>query len=61
MEQIEVLLTPQEVADIIKLDVRTLKNWRCLGTQNLPYKKIGNRVRYDPADVREWLASKQGG
>jgi len=59
MESFKKLLTPPEVAELLGLDHRTLANWRSNGQEELRYLKIGNRVRYDPADVRVWLESKR--
>lgn len=53
------MLTPAEVAKLIGLDVGTLANWRCTGSENLPYVKFGNRVRYHPAELADWLESKR--
>lgn len=36
----------------------TLKKWRISG-EGPPYIKAGRYVKYDPADVREWLASRK--
>lgn len=52
------LLTPQEVADILKVAVSTLEQWR--GQRKGPvYKKLGNGsrspVRYRRGDISEFL------
>lgn len=48
------LLTPEEVAAILKVEPRLLSEWR-VKRVNLPYIKIGHRVRYRESDVRAWL------
>ena len=40
------LLTTDEAAKELRKDPRTLKNWRCKGTYNLPFVKIGGSVFY---------------
>lgn len=52
------LLTPQEVADILKVAVSTLEQWR--GQRKGPvYKKLGtgsrSPVRYRRGDLTEFL------
>jgi predicted DNA-binding transcriptional regulator AlpA len=49
----EPLATPQEVAGFLRKPVKTLTNWRSLGT-GPKYRKVGRDVRYDWADVRTW-------
>jgi excisionase family DNA binding protein len=48
------LLTPEEVAAITCLSLETLAQWRSQ-RRGIPYLKIGRAVRYDPADVEEYL------
>ena len=48
-------LTPEELADITKISIRTLSTWRSRQTQKLPYLKIGNNlVRYRRWDIVNW-------
>ena len=52
----EELLTPQEVADILKVKVGTLATWRHQGRDDsLPWVKINGSVRYRRADLDAWL------
>jgi excisionase family DNA binding protein len=54
------LLTQDEVAELCKLSVRTLERLRV--TSGGPkYLKIRNSVRFRPADVEAWLASRLRG
>jgi predicted site-specific integrase-resolvase len=41
-----VLMTPAEVADLLHIKPATLAVWRCTGRVNLPYTKVGSKVRY---------------
>ncbi len=34
----------------------TLTRLRCVGGVAPPFRKIGRAVRYDPADLRKWIA-----
>lgn len=53
----EKLLTDREVADLLQIDDGTLRNWR--GKRKGPaFLRIGSRVRYRPADVHAWLATR---
>lgn len=48
-------LTPQEVSDRFegRVSVRTLANWRSLGTSP-PYRRIGGRVLYPADELEKW-------
>lgn len=52
------LMTPQEVADWLRLSVDTLENHRIRGT-GPKFVKLGNQrrspVRYRRADVEAWM------
>ena len=49
------LLTSDQVAAITGLSKETLAQWRSQ-KRGIPYLKIGRAVRYDPADVQQYLA-----
>ncbi len=49
------LLTPEQVARLTGLSPETLAQWRSQ-KRGIPYLKIGRAVRYDPADVQQYLA-----
>ena len=53
------LLTAEQVADWTGLSLDTLAQWRSQG-RGIPYLKIGRAVRYDPADVQEYLRGCRG-
>ena len=48
------LLTMQEVADVVRVPVATLRYWRHLGTGPRSFR-IGRSVRYWHNDVAHWL------
>lgn len=49
------LLTSDQVAAITGLSKETLAQWRSQ-RRGIPYLKVGRAVRYDPADVQQYLA-----
>lgn len=56
----EPLATPEQVADYLQIPVKTLAKWRSEGT-GPDYSKVGRHVRYDWADIREWLDTQSAG
>ena len=59
------LLSDKQAAAVLGLAPNTLAVWRCTGRYNLPYVKAGRLVRYQAADLREFIqrrtASHTGG
>ena len=53
--EIENLLTPDKVAQILNVTRGTLAVWRCTKRVALPYVKAGRAVGYRPADVRQFI------
>lgn len=54
------LLTINEVAEMLRVPVGTLRYWRHLGAG--PHRfKVGRWVRYRRVDVRAWLNAKRRG
>jgi excisionase family DNA binding protein len=51
----EKLLSVQEVAELLAVPVPTVYRWRYEGTGPVGLK-VGRHVRYDPAELRQWLA-----
>ena len=49
------LLTPQQVAERLGVTTGTLAVWRCNGTTQIPYVKIGRSVRYRERDIQTFL------
>ena len=54
------LLTMQEVADVVRLPVATLRYWRHLGTGPRSFR-IGRSVRYWHREVFAWLDEQANG
>ena len=52
------LLKSKELAELFGLTDNARRMWRSQG-QGPPYFKIGHRVRYSEARVREWLADRE--
>ena len=52
------LMTPDQVAEILGLSVHTLEKWR-VTRRNLPFLKIGRKVRYRAQDIADFLEPKQ--
>jgi predicted DNA-binding transcriptional regulator AlpA len=51
------LLTQDEVAELLKLSVRTVERLRVSGT-GPKFRRILRNIRYRPEDVQSWLASR---
>ncbi|MBM3270677.1 MAG: helix-turn-helix domain-containing protein [Candidatus Sericytochromatia bacterium] len=52
------LLTPEEVSAILGVAVQTLARWRCNGSSDLKYVKVGKLVRYRPEDVKDYIGRR---
>lgn len=57
IEQAEPLMTPQQVADYLRMPVATLQTWRAQRTGPRGYR-VGKHVRYRSEDVERWLAQR---
>lgn len=53
------LLTSEEAADYLSLKKNTLVYWRCTKSQQVPYIKVGGRVRYQQKDLDKWLEKQR--
>jgi len=60
MTEIQPLLTPRQVAEILGVTVGTLSIWRCLHRYDLPYKKIGRLVKYESEAVSAFIDRRNG-
>lgn len=49
--EVQRLLTPEQVSEMLVVPVATLAVWRCTMRYNLPFIKVGKHVRYRLADV----------
>ena len=49
------LLTRQQAAEFLGVNVRTLANWACNGKVNLPFVKVGHLVKYRLSALEQFL------
>ena len=49
------LLTPEQTAKILGVEIPTLANWRCTKRQKIPYVRIGRSIRYPEKSVKEFI------
>ena len=49
------ILTPREVADLLKVSVRALDKWRSEAEAGPPFIRCGRLVRYRTSDLERWL------
>jgi excisionase family DNA binding protein len=47
------LLTPRELAALLRVNEGTLRNWAY--RRRIPCQKVGGRLLFSPAAVRRWL------
>jgi len=52
------LLDEKQAAAYLDLSPGTLSVWRSVGRYNLPFLKIGRKVRYRLSDLDRWIASR---
>ena len=52
------LLTEDQTAAILQVSAGTLSVWRSTGRYNLPFVKIGRKVRYRAGDLRQFMESR---
>ena len=55
------LLTPAEVAELLGIKEQTLTAWRCRGSQELEYIRVGRCIRYRPEAVESDLQKQTVG
>ncbi|MGP3635694.1 helix-turn-helix transcriptional regulator [Streptomyces sp. 24-1644] len=49
-------LTPLDLADLLGVPIETVYQWRRKDTGPRGFR-VGRHLRYDPEDVRAWVAS----
>lgn len=54
-------LSPAEAAQVLGAKEGTLEVWRCTGTRNIPYIKIGRIVRYPVKGLAEYMSANMSG
>lgn len=52
------LLDDKAAAALLDVTPGTLSVWRSTGRYNLPFLKVGRKVRYRRADLLAWLESR---
>ena len=55
------LFSEKQVADFLGVSPGTLSVWRCVGRYQIPYIKIGAKVRYSRDSLEVQLASRTHG
>ncbi|MCA0378115.1 MAG: helix-turn-helix domain-containing protein [Actinobacteria bacterium] len=55
-----VFLTQREVADLLRVPVRTVEDWR-LTRSGPPWVKLGRHVRYEQAELLVWVKEHRHG
>lgn len=55
-----VFLTQREVADLLRVPVRTVEDWR-LTRSGPPWVKLGRHVRYEQAELLAWVEERRRG
>jgi excisionase family DNA binding protein len=53
------MLTPQELAEHLRLPLQTIYDWRKKGTGPIAIK-VGKHLRYRWADLEKWLDAQAG-
>ena len=56
-EVVNHLMTPQECAKFLKIQVNTLYVMRSQG--RVPYRKVGHLLRFDLDEIIEWTKAKR--
>ena len=54
-----VYLTPENVADMLQVDQRTILRWAAEDA-SMPTTRIGRVIRFEGAALFRWLARKRG-
>jgi hypothetical protein len=52
------LLNEREAAAVLDVAPGTLSVWRSCGRYQIPFVKIGSKVRYRRADLDSWIAKR---
>jgi excisionase family DNA binding protein len=57
---VPVFLTQNEVAELLRLPVRTVEDWR-LTRMGPPWVKLGRHVRYEQSELLAWVRGHRHG
>jgi excisionase family DNA binding protein len=52
----QLLWTPEQVAERLQLSRNHV--YRLVQTKRIPFSRFGNRLRFRPADIEQWLEAK---
>ena len=55
------LVVPAVLAKELGVTEGTLAVWRCTGRYNIPFVKVGSRVRYLRSGIEEWKHKRTHG
>jgi excisionase family DNA binding protein len=55
----EKLLTTEEAAALLTVAPGSLEVWRSTGRYQIPFLKVGYKVRYRMSDLLAWLETRQ--
>lgn len=55
LESMPDMMNEHQVAEVFGIAVQTLRRWRCCGTSELRYVKVGKAVRYRKPDVAAFI------
>lgn len=55
----EKLITPTEAANLLGVKEGTLSVWRSTGRYEIPYVKIGRKVKYRYSDLISYIQSRR--
>ncbi|MDM4762163.1 helix-turn-helix domain-containing protein [Galbitalea sp. SE-J8] len=55
-----VLFTSREVADLLRVPLRTVEDWR-VTRSGPPWLKLGRHVRYDRDELLAWVKERRHG
>jgi predicted DNA-binding transcriptional regulator AlpA len=58
MKEQEKYLSEKEMAEMIKITDRSLKNRRCNGKNHPPFIKLGSTILYPESLAHQWLMNK---
>lgn len=50
-------LTERDVSELTRIPVNTLRSWRKPGKTVLPFHNVGRLIRYDEAEVNEYISA----
>jgi excisionase family DNA binding protein len=50
-----ILLTAEEAAKLLRVEVQTLAIWRCLQRVDLPYVRAGRKILYRESDLLQFV------